>query len=148
MFNKGNVHIRAISFLLALCLVLNVLLSSGIFSLAVFAEDTSNQTGTTQVLYVGGSKANDANDGKSEATALATVSAAYAKIPDDNVKTTIVICGKVNFANDAGIQTISPSSSPVNYFARGEGKHTHTGEVVFTSVYGDVDHQTDNSGTL
>ena len=147
MQNKGNVRIRAISLLLALCLVLNVLLSSGIFSLAVFAQEASNKTGTTQVLYVGGVNANDTNDGKSEATALATISAAYAKIPDDNLKTTIVICGGLDLSQDPGMVMLVDN---IKAFARSSvaGKRTHSGEVVLTAKYGKVDHLADNSGYI
>ena len=134
MYSNSKLNKRVFSFILALCLVLNLLLTSGIIPAAVWAADeASAPTGTTQVLYVDG-KGSGNKDGSSEANALQYVSEAYAKIPDDNVKTTIVICGSVDMAKDPGLIKFTDSyGTEYTYYRRGENALMHSGEVVFTS---------------
>lgn len=137
MYSNPKLNKRAFSFIMALCLVLNLIFIPGVFSATVFAEEAAEPTGTTQVLYVDGTNGSDENEGDSAAAALATLSAAYAKILSTNEKTTIVICGNVvvskGSANPNGTEGVTWSGYAW-WIA------PHAGEVVFTSKYGEEDY--------
>ena len=132
MYSNSKLSKRTISFALALFLVLNLVLVPGLFPATVFAEG-EEPTGTTQVLYVDGKGSGD-KDGRSKENALAYVSEAYAEIPNDNIKTTIVICGSVDMAKDPGLVKFTDTyNTEYTYYKRGENALMHSGEVVFTS---------------
>lgn len=142
MYSKPKQNKRAFSFIIALCLAFNIVLTSGVMPVTVFAEDISATIGT-QVFYVDG-VGNGEKDGSSEENALQYVSEAYEKIPEGNVKTTIVICGGVDFTKDPGLDTLSGTIRAFKW--RDEtGKAAHSGEVVFTAKHGDVNHYGNNN---
>ena len=91
---------KALALCTALCLVVSGLTIAPMEAAAQDTEAAAIQT----VIYVGGNNAgaSDENSGESAATALKTIKAAYDKIPADNVRTTIVICGEVDLT-DSGL---------------------------------------------
>ena len=91
---KNKMKERITSILLSLCLIASALGGMLVPTISASAEGTTDEV--TQVLYVAGSEnGSDENDGSSAEHALATLGAAYAKIPTDNVKTVIVVSGSV-----------------------------------------------------
>ena len=133
MYSRLKQSKRALSFVLALALVLNIVLSSGFFRVAVQAAD---EDAPSAVFYVDGDNGLDTNDGQSAENPFKTIAKAYAEIPSGNKKTVIVICGKVDMrAADAGMST---AASYYYYAAPGV---CHEGEVVFTSIWGGTNYK-------
>lgn len=137
---KDKMKKRITSILLSLCLIASALGGMMVPTISASAEGTTDEV--TQVLYVGGTEnGSDENDGSSADNALATLGAAYAKIPTDNVKTVIVVTGAVNATEGATVV-----SNQFYYFALNGGAKSQAGEVVITSAYGEEDYL--NSASL
>ncbi len=132
MYSRLKQSKRALSFILALALVLNIVLSSGFFHVAVQATGEDEPSAVIYVDGVGGDNA----DGETADTAYKTIAEAYQGIPAGNKKTVIVICGKVDMrAADAGV------SSAANYYYYAAPGVCHEGEVVFTSTWGGTNYK-------
>lgn len=123
---------RAFSFIMALALVLSMVLVPGVFSVNVAAVEGEEESVTSAVIYVNGVGAEDA-DGSQEKP-YGTLAEAYADIPENNVKTYIVICGNVvvtsNYAGTTRSEGVTWSG--LNWWIA-----PHAGEVVLTSKYGE-----------
>ena len=148
MYSRLKQSKRALSFVLALVLVLNIVLSSGFFRVAVQAAD---EDAPDKVIYVDGVGSDEA-DGTTAEKAYKTIAQAYLDIPAGNTKTVIVICGNVSMrAEGAGMTTItgvngtSTYTSTSFYAAR---DIFHEGEVVFTSTWGGINYKTTKSAQL
>ncbi len=132
MYSRLKQSKRALSFVLALALVLNIVLSSGFFHVAVQAADEDEP----KVIYVDGVGAADGADGSTAEKAYKTIAEAYRDIPSGNKKTVIVICGKVDMrAADAGMST----AGSYCYYAAPDVRYE--GEVVFTSTWGETNYK-------
>ena len=132
---KNKLKERITSILLSLCLIAGALGGMLAPTISASAEGTTDEV--TQVLYVAGSETgSDENDGSSADQALATLGAAYAKIPTDNIKTVIVVTDAVNATEGATVV-----SNQFYYFALSAGAKSHVGEVVITSAYGEEDYR-------
>ncbi len=94
-------------------------------------SDNNAATTVTQVLYVDGI-GSGTKDGSSKENALATLGEAYAKVPADNEETIIVICGTVNAKEGATLKSGA-------YHFPTSGGNSHTGKVIITSVYGELE---------
>ena len=123
---------RALAFWTALCLIISGL---GFDSLDVDAEGSTNEA----VVYVNGVSGDDANAGTSAVAALKTMGAAYAKIPADNTKFTIVVSGDVN-VSDSGLISFYEVYDQRDAFKNTLMFPAHNGEVVITSKIGEENY--------
>ncbi len=132
---------RIFSCILVLSLMLNILLTSGIFPVTVFAEEAPESTGI-QTFYVDGVSREGA-DGLTPENAFQYVSQAYAQIPANNVKTTIVICKQLSLRNDPGLlwyggdSNVGSTAAAACVWKKDEMNYMHPGEVVFTATVTD-----------
>lgn len=119
--------------IMAVIMTLTLLAGSlGSMSLQSYAEEANTEGKKSEsVFYVGGESASDDNDGLSAEMALSSLKAAYEKIPADNEKTTILICGKVT----ADFDQFVPSEGRRMYLFP-----AHSGEVILTSKTGEEDY--------
>lgn len=128
---KNSISVKRIcSWLLIACLLMNAF---PLIPQVVSATDTAV---TEHVVYVGGENAADTNDGLSAETSVATMKAAYEKIPTDNVVTRIVVCGEVMLAESGfenHVNSTNTSTSADRYILP-----AHSGEVIITSTVGET----------
>lgn len=140
MLSKHTLAKRMLSCVLVLSLVLNVLLSTGIFPVMVWATEEAGTTAPNNpVYYVAGASGSDENDGSSAEKAFATLAKAYKEISaeaTDKTVSTIVVCGDVVVSQTAEQNTAGATWDGNNYYFA-----EHAGEVVFTSVYDGVAYQ-------
>ena len=140
MYSRLKQSKRALSFVLALVLMLNLVLSSGFFSVAVQA---TTEAEPDKVIYVDGIGSGNA-DGSSAENAFKTIAEAYLQIPANNTKTVIVICGEVHL-DDSLVIANQNTYYTQKIIGMGEGAdisyQKHAGTVVFTSKYGDEDYR-------
>lgn len=126
-------------------LVLSLLLNTGALGILPMQALAADEPASTEyVFYVDGTRSGD-KDGSSAANAFATVAAAYAEIPEDATKTTIVICGNVTKIQTDALEVGTDGGSNASYGYNHWCLPANSGEVVFTSVYGDEDYRS-NAG--
>ncbi len=144
---------RIFSCILVLSLMLNILLTSGIFPVTVWATDaTSGETSNELVYYVDGVGSEGAN-GLSAATAFKTINEVTAAVEalGETAATkllTIVICGEVDASTADGITLTGTTSAGKVFNSGASALSAHRGGVVFTSKIGNVDYRETNSATL
>ncbi|MBR4061228.1 MAG: hypothetical protein IKK03_15475, partial [Lachnospiraceae bacterium] len=134
---------KIVSFVLSLCLLLSGL---GFSSTTAYAE---GETQTGSVIYV--NSASDSEDlsdpewGYSENKPMKTLRGAYGKVPQDNVKTTIVVMDEVTLAPETASNEAGWAVTDLDhvYYRSSEANDwytfpVHTGEVIITSKIGDT----------
>lgn len=129
---KKNCRKELLSLIISLCLLISGI---GTWPIAVHAE---GETQTESVIYVDGVNGLDTNDGLTDQTPLKTMKAAYGKIPNDNVATTIVVIGEVKLAPDAASTDEGFAATDLDFYRQRDGFDIyafpiHSGNVTITS---------------